>query len=85
MLYGMPTYTLDGQMLYAMASQKQYLALYVANIRLVEQIRSKLGATSIGKSCIRFKNLDQLSLSDVQELIAQAYQRACAKVKQGGG
>ena len=81
MQYGMPTYTLFGEMLFALASQKQNLALYVANTRLVAKYGSTLGATSIGKSCIRFRQISRLSLTDVDKLLAESYQRACAKGK----
>jgi uncharacterized protein YdhG (YjbR/CyaY superfamily) len=81
MLYGMPTYTMNDEMLFAMASQKQNLALYVADVRLVEQYSSKLGATSIGKSCIRFRALGQLSIPHILALMADAYRNAQATLK----
>jgi uncharacterized protein YdhG (YjbR/CyaY superfamily) len=79
MRYGLPTYLLDDEMFCAMASQKQNLALYVANTRLVEQFGPRLGASSIGKCCIRFRRLTQLSLPDVDQLLGEAYRRALAK------
>ena len=81
MQYGTPTYTLSGEMLFALASQKQNLALYVANTRLVAQYGSTPGATSIGKGCIRFRHISQLSLVDVDKLLAESYPRAFAKGK----
>jgi uncharacterized protein YdhG (YjbR/CyaY superfamily) len=76
MAYGMPTYMLGESMLYALAAQKQYLALYVTDVKLVERIRTDLGATSIGKSCIRFKRLEQLSLPADVESLSEAYRNA---------
>lgn len=76
LLSGMPTYTMGNNMLFVLASQKQYLALYVADIALVETFGERLGATRIGRSRIRFKRLEQLSMPAVCELPGQAYRNA---------
>lgn len=74
MKYGMAHYDLDGH-LAALASQKQYMALYFCYTDLVEAARPRLGELDIGKSCIRFRHLDQLPLDVVRELLEQAATR----------
>lgn len=74
MKYGLPTYEFAGP-LFALASQKQYLALYVAEIDLVASYERRLGKTDVGKSCIRFRKLDDLSLDAVAALLDAAAKR----------
>jgi uncharacterized protein YdhG (YjbR/CyaY superfamily) len=72
MRYGMAYYDYyDGQ-LAALASQKQYMALYLCDGDLVEAARPRLGKLDIGKSCIRFRRLEQLPLDVIRELLEQA-------------
>jgi len=60
MRYRMPTYEYsDGDMLCALASQKQYMSLYM-DPPVVEQYREELQGLSVGKSCIRFRKLEAL-------------------------
>lgn len=59
-----------------LADNKQAMSLYVvaANERgyLAEQFRARLPKASIGKSCIRFKKLEQLDLEVVEALVRAA-------------
>lgn len=59
---GMPTYHLEGQAVFAMANQKNYLCLYVMPHDLLDAFRNELKAYNHGKSCIRFRRLDEPSL-----------------------
>lgn len=72
MAHGMATYSTGDTLLFALAAQKQYLALYVCHPAAVARHGKSLGATSIGKSCIRFKRLDQLDLKAVEALLRDA-------------
>ena len=69
---GMATYSWRKSMLFALAAQKKYLALYVCDTPLVAKHRARLGAVDCGKSCIRFKNLDDLDLDGVEALLTEA-------------
>jgi len=60
--YKMPTYILDGEALCAVASQKSHMALYIMPHDLLHQFSGKLKKYNMGKSCIRFKNLDDSDL-----------------------
>lgn len=55
--------TLDWPTL-ALASQKQYISLYVCALEdgkyIAEKYKKELGKVSVGKSCIRFKKLEDL-------------------------
>ena len=55
----------------ALASQKNYISLYVTPY-LGEQYKSKLPKANIGKSCIRFKRLADVDLNVLKEIIATA-------------
>jgi len=61
MKYGMPTYTQD-EVLYAFASQKNYMALYICAGNVVNAHRKELGKLSCGEACIRFRKRDELPL-----------------------
>ena len=70
MMYGMPTYLLNGQWIVAIASQKNYMALYM-DMEQVALHHEALGKLDCGKSCIRFTKLEKLPL-DVIETILHA-------------
>jgi uncharacterized protein YdhG (YjbR/CyaY superfamily) len=73
MRYGLPTYEYPAGT-FGLAAQKQYLALYM-DVTVVENHRAELGGLSIGKSCIRFKRLDQLPLETIQAMLIEAANR----------
>src|SRR6266481_7894446 len=60
MEYGMPGYRRNGVLEVAFASQKQYIALYVLKKDVVDEFRSALSASIIGKGCIRFTKPDKI-------------------------
>ncbi len=61
----------------ALASQKNYISLYVCSLDngeyLAEKYADKLGKVSVGKSCIRFKKLEDLNIETVREVIKTAF------------
>lgn len=90
MQYGMISYvvplsvlaeTYNGQplMYIALASQKQYMSLYLTNVYGDESVekwfKERYLATgkklNMGKSCLRFRNLDDLPLDLVAEVVAR--------------
>ena len=75
MQYGLPAF---GD-LCALASQKNYMALYVCESDLVKAHLAQLGKVSCGKGCIRFKRLTDLNLSTVESLL-----REIAKLRKAG-
>lgn len=60
----------------ALANQKNYVSIYVCAIDgkeyLAEKYKDKLGKVSIGKSCIRFKKLEDLNLDELKKIIQAA-------------
>jgi uncharacterized protein YdhG (YjbR/CyaY superfamily) len=70
MRYRMPTYDYKGAMLCAFASQKQYMSLYVEP-RILDGHRWELQHLNLGKSCIRFRRLDQLPLDVVRKVLGE--------------
>lgn len=57
--YRMPTYILDGQTLCALASQKNYMALYIMPYDFLGKFEESLKKYNCGASCIRFKKLEE--------------------------
>ena len=78
MQHGMPCYELNG-LLCAFAAQKNNLALYVCEPELVAKFKSRLGKVSVGKGCIRFRKIDDLSLAAVEELLRAAVKKRQAR------
>ncbi|MFW5692267.1 MAG: iron chaperone [Chloroflexota bacterium] len=68
--YGMPTYSQNDQVIVSMASQRNYMSLYM-DMELVEQHRDQLGDLNCGKSCIRFKKLDDLPLDVIGTILKE--------------
>lgn len=61
----------------ALASQKNYVSLYVCalndeKVYLAEKYKGELGKVSVGKSCIRFKKLDDLDMPTVKKVLKLA-------------
>lgn len=75
MQYGLPAF---GD-LCALASQKNYMSLYVCESDLVKAHLTQLGKVSCGKGCIRFKRLTDVNLSAVEALL-----RAIVKLRKAG-
>ncbi|RJR14881.1 DUF1801 domain-containing protein [Candidatus Microgenomates bacterium] len=62
----------------ALASQKNYISVYVCALEngkyIAEKYQDKLGKVSVGKSCIRFKKLDDVNLPELKKVILKAAQ-----------
>lgn len=60
----------------ALASQKNYMSLYVCAVDkgeyLAEKYKDELGKVSVGRSCIRFNKLDDLNLDVLKKIIKLA-------------
>ncbi|MCA9389453.1 MAG: DUF1801 domain-containing protein, partial [Candidatus Magasanikbacteria bacterium] len=60
----------------AMANQKNYISIYVCAIDgkeyLAEKFKDDLGKVSVGKSCIRFKKLEDLHLPTLKKVLQLA-------------
>ncbi len=60
----------------ALASQKNYMSLYVCALEsgeyIAEKHKDKLGKVSVGKSCIRFKKLEDLNLDEIKKVLLKA-------------
>ena len=69
MQYKMPTYSRDGHVLAALASQKQHMALYIMPYDLLENYDAELGRFDCGESCIRFSELSEEDLDLFSEII----------------
>ncbi|MES1167366.1 MAG: DUF1801 domain-containing protein [Pseudomonadota bacterium] len=69
MKYGMPTYERAGRMI-AFNSQKHYFSFY-ADPEIVKRHRAALGGLDVGKSCIRFRRLEDVSLEALRTIVAE--------------
>ena len=60
----------------ALANQKNYISLYVCAVDngqyVAEKFKHKLGKVSVGRSCVRFKKLEDLNLDALREVIKKA-------------
>lgn len=60
----------------SLASQKNYMSLYICSIDngkyLAEKYKNELGKVSVGKSCVRFKKIDDLNLQTLKKVIKPA-------------
>ncbi len=57
----------------ALANQKQYVSLYVCSVvdgkYVAETHKKELGNVNVGKSCIRFKKLEDLDLDGLKKVL----------------
>ncbi len=60
----------------ALASQKNYISLYVCAVDnseyIAEKHKKELGKVSVGKSCIRFKKIEDVNLETLKKVIQLA-------------
>lgn len=60
----------------SLASQKNYMSLYICAVQngayIAEKYKHKLGKVSVGKSCIRFKKIEDLNLEELKKVIQLA-------------
>lgn len=60
----------------ALANQKNYVSVYVCAVDngeyIAEKNKDKLGKVSVGKSCIRFKKLEDVNLDELKKVIKLA-------------
>jgi hypothetical protein len=60
----------------ALANQKNYVSLYVCALSdgqyVAEKFKKELGKVSVGRSCIRFKKLDDLNLPVLKKVLQMA-------------
>jgi uncharacterized protein YdhG (YjbR/CyaY superfamily) len=75
MSHGMPYYT-KGDAYYAIASQRHYLSLYVSDMELLASYRDRLGKVNLGKSCVRFRRLENIDLTVVRDMLQEMDSRA---------
>nr|WP_162305381.1 DUF1801 domain-containing protein [Brevibacillus laterosporus] len=71
--YKMPYYELNGQ-LFAFASQKQYISLYILNTPVLQRNIKLLHSLKVGKGCIRFNSFDQLPITTIKKILSESVQ-----------
>lgn len=69
MCYRMPTYERE-EVDCALASQKNYMSLYM-DVDLVEEERGQLNHLDVGKSCNRFKHIEELPLDVIEGILTE--------------
>lgn len=65
--YGMPTF----EPVCAMASQKNYISVYIHHTELVEKYKNDLNNLKVGKSCIRFKKKEELPEKTIRKIFSE--------------
>ena len=80
MRYGMACYERDGQVEAAFASQKNFIALYITKLEVMDAHRSLLTGRgiSIGKGCIRYSQPERIDFAVVESLL-KATRESCGK------
>ncbi len=60
----------------ALANQKNYVSVYVCAVDhgtyIAEKYKDELGKVSVGKSCIRFKKLEDIDLPTLRKVLLAA-------------
>ena len=69
MVYGMPSYTKDGTVEVAFASQKNYISLYILKEPVLDRHRPALQGINLGKGCIRYSRPEKIDFDIVEQLL----------------
>lgn len=67
--YGMPTYHIDGRPAFGLANQKHFMAVHVLPYDLLEPFKNDLKVHDCGKSCIRFRRMDDATFELLDRII----------------
>lgn len=63
----------------ALANQKQYVSIYVCStdhgVYVAEKYKDELGKVNVGRSCIRFKKLEDVNLPALKKVLQEAARR----------
>jgi len=74
--YGMLGYAIEGRPFAAIASQKNYLSLYLMDLYTQPGLKKKhekaLSSLKMGKSCINFSSVDELPLDTIAAILREA-------------
>ena len=71
MQYGMPSYSRNGTVEVAFASQKNNISLYILRTDVLNPYRSNFPKSAIGKGCIRYRNPEVIDYELVAEMLAK--------------
>lgn len=69
MHYGMPSYSRDGIVEVAFASQKNNISLYILRTGVLDAYRGAFTKSQIGKGCIRYANPANIDFTMVAEML----------------
>jgi uncharacterized protein YdhG (YjbR/CyaY superfamily) len=69
MAYGMPSYSRNGEVEVAFASQKNYISLYVLKQPVFDSHRPALAGLNLGKGCIRYTSPARIDFDVVERLL----------------
>ena len=72
MHYNMPTYAHKGHLVAALASQKLYMSLYILPHDLLPHFADDIAPFNCGKSCIRFKKLEEAQVELLARIVHYA-------------
>lgn len=72
--YNMPVFSYNGAMLCSMSSRKNYISLY-CRPEVVDGHRQALGKLNVGKGCLRFHKLEQISLDTVRAILEETLKK----------
>ncbi|MBX3051903.1 MAG: DUF1801 domain-containing protein [Caldilineaceae bacterium] len=70
MEYGMPSYSKEGAVEVAFASQKSYISLYILKQEVLDKHRPALAGINLGKGCIRYSSPKEIDFAVVKALLA---------------
>jgi uncharacterized protein YdhG (YjbR/CyaY superfamily) len=68
MAYNMPTFE-NTDIVCSLGSQKRYMALYVCATDMVKDFKEELAHLNCGKSCIRFKKVEDLPEAVIADIL----------------
>ena len=71
MLYGMPSYSRNGEVEVGFASQKNYISLYILKQDVINAHKEGLAGkgVSFGKGCIRYSKPERIDFKIVEQML----------------
>ena len=81
MVHGVPTYSVNGEVLFAFAAQKQYHAFHCCEVDVKKTFKERLGKVDCGKSCVRYRKPEDVDVKLIGDIVRAGLKVAKAKAK----
>ena len=79
--WGIAIFALSGKDVIGIAARTGFYSLYVPHGATVKKYAPRLGKVSAGKGCIRFKNLNEVDLGELEKMVKEMKRKVSSRTQ----